>query len=295
MTSRSRGPDEFGIEIRFKPHSDAPSRVFRAMAALIDGFQEIDGFLVGSIATGIKPSLLLEDIEVGSLRSWLSNQLKDLDDETLKTGEIKKIIGTYLVRAKRYILEWEKKHPTVESHREIEELRQQLLDEAAKTDVLKIPTYAPITSTDVVRSVEVISKATGVLAEEDTVIYLTAESDVELDRSFSATPELLLSLLAKESLVNVAPMILVIKRPDFLGDSRWDFRWDRRPFEAHILDSAWLSDFRSGTTVIHPGDALKCNVRSTVRYGFDGEVIDAMHEIVEVLEVIHTIQPSQSG
>jgi hypothetical protein len=39
---RQCDPDEFGIEINYTPNSDAPSRVFRTMAALIEGFQVID-------------------------------------------------------------------------------------------------------------------------------------------------------------------------------------------------------------------------------------------------------------
>jgi hypothetical protein len=290
---RPRDPDEFGIEINYRPNSDAPSRVFRTMAALIEGFQEIDGFLVGSIAKGLKPSLLLEDIEAGSLRAWLRNQLELVDDDTLKSGEIKKIVGVYLVRAKRIFIEWEKKHPKIESPKEIEELRQQILDEAARTDVLQIPAYLPLPSTDIVRSIELISEATKTLGDGDSVVYLSAEPATEFNRSFDATPELLLNLLAKETIVGNDVMILVIKRPDFLGDARWDFRWDRHPFEAKIGDVEWLGRFRNGDVFIHPGDALRCSVRSTIRYGFDGEVVDKNYEITEVLEVIHALRPLQ--
>jgi hypothetical protein len=248
--------------------------------------------LAGSVARGLKPSMLLEDIEAGSLRAWLRNQLELIDDETLKSGEIKKVVGAYLVRAKRLIIEWEKKHSKVESPKEIEELRQEILDESARTDVLRIPTYLPLPSTDIVRSIELISEATKP-AEGDSVVYLSAQPPTELNRSFDATPELLLSLLARETIVGQEVMILVIKRPDFLGDSRWDFRWDRHPFEAKIGDTGWLSKFRNGDVFLQPGDALRCSVRSTIRYGFDGEVVDKNYEITEVLEVIHALRPLQ--
>jgi hypothetical protein len=106
-------------------------------------------------------------------------------------------------------------------------------------------------------------------------------------------PEALTDLLVREVITSEVPMILVIKRPDFLGDAKWEFRHDRRSFEARIRDAKWLTEFREGTEVIHPGDALRSTVRSTVRYGFDGEVVDSQHEIVKVEGVIHTIRPSQ--
>jgi hypothetical protein len=69
-------------------------------------------------------------------------------------------------------------------------------------------------------------------------------------------------------------MILVVKRPDFLGDARWEFRHGRLPIEAKILDGGWLADFRNGVAVLKPGDALRAMVRSRVRYGYDGELVD---------------------
>ncbi len=68
---------DFGIEINFQPGSDAPARVFKAMTALIETFESIDRELVNSVAK-IQPVLLLEDIEAGSVKTWLRTQLESL-------------------------------------------------------------------------------------------------------------------------------------------------------------------------------------------------------------------------
>jgi hypothetical protein len=288
-------PDEFGIEITFAPHSDAPARVFRVMTALIDSFQEIDGFLAGVIATGLKPSTLLEDIESGSLRVWLRNILDSVDDDSLKSGEWKKIVGAYLVRAKRIMVQWTERRDTVDSEAAVQELRQEILDAAAQTDVLRIPTYAPISSTEVARSIVMISSAIEPLGERDSIAYLSVETPVQFNKSLQIVPDALTDLLVKESITSETPMILMIKRPDFLGDSRWEFRHEHRVFEARIQDLEWMSEFRNGLVFLQPGDALRSLVRSIVRYGYDGEVVDSKHEIIKVVEVIHTIRPSQGN
>jgi hypothetical protein len=263
------------------------------MTSLIESFQEIDGFLAGSIATGLKPSTLLEDIESGSIRVWLRNILESIDDDSLKSGEWKKIIGAYLVKAKRLMINWTDQRTTVTTEAEIGELRQELLDAAARTDVLRIPTYLPIPSNEVVRSIQLIADALKPLNENDSVSYLSSEPIIEFNTSFEVVPDALTDLLVREVISSEVPMILVIKRPDFLGDSKWEFRHDRRVFEARILDPEWLTEFRNGVEVIHPSDALRTVVRSTVRYGFDGEVVDSQHEIIKVSGVIHAIRPSQ--
>jgi hypothetical protein len=94
------------------------------MTALIDAFQEIDGFLARSIKTEIKPTTLLEDIETGSLRAWLGNALESIDDESLKSGDWKKIVGAYLVNAKRIMVEWTHGRTEVTSSEELEECNE---------------------------------------------------------------------------------------------------------------------------------------------------------------------------
>jgi len=290
-----RGPDEFGIEISFPPHSDAPAAVFRAMFGLIEAFQEIDILLAESIRTKIQPTTLLENIETGSLRVWLRNALVSVDDESLKSGDWKKLLGAFLVKAKRIMIEWTEQKTTVTSAAEVDDLRQQILNEAANTNILEIPAYTPMPAIDVARSIEMITDALKPLGEGNSVRYLSSDRSLEINRSFSVVPEVLTELLVKESLPSQAQMILMVKRPDFLGEARWEFRHGRQSLDARILDSEWLVDFHNGTQVLRPGDALKAAVRSVARYGYDGELVDTKHEIVKVIEVIHALRPSQGG
>jgi hypothetical protein len=62
---------------------------------------------------------------------------------------------------------------------------------------------------------------------------------VQINKSFAVVPEALTDLLVKESLQSEAQMILLVKRPDFLGDARWEFRQGRLPIEAKIF-GWWL-------------------------------------------------------
>src|SRR3954447_10755683 len=122
--------DVFGIELGFKPHSEAPSRVFRAMSSLIESFEHTDRLLSRSITARLQPILTLEDIEAGSILTWLKNTLETVDDEALKSGEIKKLIGTYLVTGKKILIDYCNKRTTIGSRAEIEELQSELLDAA---------------------------------------------------------------------------------------------------------------------------------------------------------------------
>ena len=64
-------PGDFCLEIDFERGSGDPKRVFRAMGELIEAYQELDVHLAHSIDVRLEPALVLQEVEAGSLRSWL--------------------------------------------------------------------------------------------------------------------------------------------------------------------------------------------------------------------------------
>ncbi|MDZ4164674.1 MAG: hypothetical protein U1C55_06065, partial [Smithellaceae bacterium] len=91
---------DYCIEIRFEKGSRDPARVFRAMQEMIETFHEFDRSLIRAIDSNIEPILILEDIEAGSIKSWLSTILEAVDDDALKNIDWKPAVGKYLVKAK---------------------------------------------------------------------------------------------------------------------------------------------------------------------------------------------------
>ena len=81
-------------------------------------------------------------------------------------------------------------------------------------------------------------------------------------------------------------MVLIVKKPDYLGTSMWDLRHGRRPVSARIEDTKWLERFQSRRVDVRPGDALRCRVRIEMLYGHDNELIAERHAIEEVHEVL---------
>ena len=82
------------------------------------------------------------------------------------------------------------------------------------------------------------------------------------------------------------PMILKVKKPDFLGESMWEFKHENRIIEAKVLDEVWLEKFRHRSIVLKPGDAIKALVESEVNYSFEGDVVFTSHKIIKVEELI---------
>jgi hypothetical protein len=218
-----------------------------------------------------------------------------LDDDALKSGEWKRVVGAYLVRAKYIVIDFLKEHSTITTKDELEDLRQKLLEAAKETDVLYIPTYRPLPVSAVAKSIRLIKSATQPLAKGDSAQFLSDVGNVYFNLDLSIASESFLDLVTREIISNRTTMILKVKKPDFLGESMWQFRFEDHPIEAKVLDSEWLRKFKDRSVILRPGDAIKAVVESEVRYGFDGDVVSNSYKIIEVLEIIAVDQPTQEG
>jgi len=77
-----------------------------------------------------------------------------------------------------------------------------------------------------------------------------------------------------------------VRKPDYLGESMWEFRFQNRSLTAKILDTAWLKKFQQRLVGVRPGDAIKADVMVDVKYGFEGDVISIHHCIVKIHQII---------
>src|SRR4030042_5805315 len=95
---------DYCLEVTFKKGTESPSRVFQAMHELIDTFQVLDKHLVNSIDVRIEPVLLLEDIESGSVKTWIATVLRHIPDGPLYHLHWQRFVGYYLIKGKYRII-----------------------------------------------------------------------------------------------------------------------------------------------------------------------------------------------
>ena len=98
--------DLIEIRIDFRRGEGDPARVFRAMTGLIESTKRLDEHFSATISTKARTSLVLQDIEAGSLKAKLKTIIEKIPDEALKEGNIKKIIGHFLHKAKHKVIDW---------------------------------------------------------------------------------------------------------------------------------------------------------------------------------------------
>lgn len=289
--STDRG--DFALQISFPRGMRDPSCLFRTMADLITAVEDLDNALAESIDTRIRPAFVLEQIEVSSLRVWIRNLIESIEDDDLRDSNWKRIVGKFLVRAKRAILEYLRDRETVASRSELRPLEERLLQLARETDVLRIPSYASIRTSRLLYSCQRMITTVSLLPEDETVSYIAESEEIVMNRQFSISSVQIDDIVTSRTIQNTTDMILEVKKPDYLGLSMWDLRHDNHPIRAKIADQEWLRGFQARETEVRPGDALRARVQVTVHYDEQNRVVDEHHEILQVLEVLHPAQARQ--
>lgn len=278
--------DSFEIKIDFERGVGDPARVFRTMSGLIEAVQSLDNHLANSINVSITSRLILEDIESGSLKAKLKNVIEAIPDEAIKKGDVKMLVGHYLYQAKHKIIDWCSDKDEIRDRGELKQLEGELLQLAENTDINHLPAYAPIKTEMLLSDITLIQDSLQYMSEKDIVMYQSPSGKSTFNPKLAVSAGVVRDVLTREVIQSTGIRILKVKKPDYLGNSRWSFKYMGHSIEATIADSKWLARFHNRLEILQPGDAIKANVREIVSYGYDGEIVHTDHEILEVIEIL---------
>lgn len=173
-------------------------------------------------------------------------------------------------------------------------MEKHLLELAKETDVRYIPAYSPLPKRKLVEHIGNITEAASYLGEEDKLFYGTRQQEVPFNLSFKVVPDAVEELLTKETLTASMEMLLKVKKPDYLGESMWEFRYENRNITGKILDIEWLKSFQSRTIDIRPGDSLRVIIEIITKYDYNNDVVSIRHNVEKVIDVI-PFEPTNQG
>jgi hypothetical protein len=289
---------DFSFKIDFQKGAGDPRRVFDAASRFIDGLEDLDTAVVGTVDPKIKTLTVLEDVDGGSLKVWLRTVLENIDDEGLKQGEWKKAIGPALVRAKHIAIEHLNKDET-DATNSVDQLREELraiATEAQPPNLIK--GGAPIHEGRLLSSLNKIQDAKRLLDKRD---HLTIELegktyDVDLSKTWSPSEQTTKATeITTEKAGKPTEIILTVRKPDLLGKTQWQFWHGKTPISASIKDEGWLTDFHERKIPLLPGDALRCSVNFTYILDEHGLPIEQKTEIIKIIQKIDGGGPKQTS
>jgi len=277
---------EFEIWIDFQRGKGDPARVFKAMSGLIESFESINSHLASTYDSSLNATLVLDEIESGSIKAKFRDFIEGLPDEALKEAEWKKIIGHFLLKSKYVLLEWLKDREEIVDREDVRVLEGELVKVAEETDLKLLPAYSAPQVEVILGDIHSVQESLAHLEIEDKAIFRYESNEIEFNQKLNISNEVVRDVLTKEVVSSSGEKIVKVKKPDYLGQSMWAFQYDGRSIEAKITDQGWLSEFQSRITDIKPGDSLRVILYEEISYGYEHEVVHRHYEIESVKEII---------
>lgn len=280
----------FGVEIEFGRNLENPSRILLSLAKIIQACEDLDRKLIQTIQVNIEPTILLEDIEKGSIKTLLGLVFRKLKNTPeIEYDEDK--VAEFLVESKYAIVNFGESN--IEFNNEtIAELQMRIHEIANETNPTpKMPVYTNISKQNILGALGSFQNALEPLQEEDEAsLVITDGRRASFRFSADFSPGSIEDMLFKEELKNSSRRILKIKKPDYLGSSKWEFK-DEKNIEVKLEDFEWLKRFHQREIPLAPGDSLRVDLETTTRYDIDYNVMHTGYIITKVIEVIKAQLP----
>ncbi|EIJ36965.1 hypothetical protein Thini_4491 [Thiothrix nivea DSM 5205] len=262
------------------------------MTRLIESIEEIQDKLTFSLSVDIRTELLLEEIKTGSLLTWLSAETTYPENKP----EIKidknnnKKINNYLQRGIEKIVDFTSRRDKINSIKEINDLQDDLYNMASDTDIKNIPAYSKIAEKDIMEFLLKTNEASKTLSKDDEIFFIFDNGAKKYNKEFSITKESIEELLIQSQKEDLEFLELKIKKPDYIGDSKWEFMYDDKIIDVKVDDHNWLKKFRNQEFALRPGDSLLALVMVKKFYNHNSELIKTTYRLDEVRKIIR--QPS---
>jgi hypothetical protein len=277
--------DEFSIYIDYDHEAHDAARVFQAMAAMIRALQGLDRQLASAVLGDLDSSTRLAGIEAASLRAIVDAIVCFANGTPLENTRLAQATE-FVSRSRERVLEYVAGHPTVERREDVAIIRDDIAAIAEQTGVTDLLTYATPQPRLLLEHMEAIGNASEPLSHRDRLEYRSPRTTLWVEERFSLDQDRIEQLLTDRTLQDTLTEVLVVKKPDYLGFSMWQFKYGNKTVEAKVTDTEWLDRFHSREVLLHPGDGIRAQIHALVRYDQEGRLISERYTVVKVLGVI---------
>ncbi|WP_260706785.1 hypothetical protein [Edaphobacter flagellatus] len=280
--------EDFTITLDYTYGEGDATRIFRTAIGLINAFNRFDQELVRGFDVNLRSHLALERVEEGSLKILLKTVLQSVDDDALKSGDWKKILGTYLVSAKYLLLKYLEDKTAIDNDQKgLSQLSEEIQKEAQSTELKGIPIYAAPSRTLLVIEILEISVALQPLAPGDQVFFSApSRPAVEFNKRLSVSQASVDALLTERLPSEPSEAVLLVKKPVFMGDSRWEFLYQGKAIEAKMLDAQWVEQYRKHRVDVPPGSSLLVTLKIEASYNAEEKAAMPKYFVLKVHRVV---------
>lgn len=258
---------KYSICLKYDPQRDLLFSSFASMSEVLEAHYKSTNLLVSVLDSEAVIWQKMELLQKGSIWAFLSDYLKNTEDERIKNEGIIALWRQFLIEAKYRLIEYCQKKESIKTKNDIENIKDRLSDEAKRilspSDAVLIESMSNgmvANYTDISLSPnKKLSDTQNICFQKDDI------SPLIVNKKCVFLPEKIdeeLNLI--EEIKNIE-IVLLVKKPDYISDSLWDFQMvsgeKTYPVQGKVLDTTWLKKFQEGgltfETMPLPQDALR--------------------------------------
>ncbi|MCD9516842.1 hypothetical protein [Photobacterium carnosum] len=271
----------YSIRIDFDKDEDRPERVFLAMAAYVEGFNELQEAFIKGYDKNIEFISSLNSTREGSCIADIGATIK----EKIRNVNMNIIFDGIYNGVRKEIAKADK----IDAKSDVQEFVDNVYTIAANQNMAKPFTCeGGANLIDVTNALNKIYKAKGILSPNDLVQFGRGLDFDNISENFSCPrtgeqifEDTIVSFPSKE--------LFIVRRPSYVENLQWDFECsERKPknFSAKMLDKKWFNKWLNHEKEIWPGDALYVLVTTKRKVNLSKKRVSYETEIIKVLRVI---------
>ena len=124
------------------------------------------------------------------------------------------------------------------------------------------------------------------LLKDDEAKFVSNDAEICFNMNYIIPIEAIENLIVARTITQTVNLILPIKKPDYLAQTRWEMRHGKQNISAKIDDTDWLQRFHAREFDLRPGDALECVVEIANSYDLENELVEERFRILKVKSIL---------
>lgn len=277
--------DKFILE--YEVDLEDPAILYKSLSQFFEGLSGYHNGIIKSIDPELEVKFYLQSVHNGSIISDILRKIIRPDEGKLLKNEVKGNIKEFSQESQNILVEELSKstNNTIEN-KNISSIQEKLIDLAIDTNINKNSNYKPQNKINLAKNVKTITTSTKDLNNNDRLILphkVEPISIVKLNSKIDIaeiTKELTTNEIETPLKLNLQAKIV-----DFIGQSKWKFKYNEQTVEAKIFDDRWLDDFHQRKEILSPGDLIEVDALMLEKFDYYGNSIDKEYSIIKIRDI----------
>jgi len=255
---------------------------FSDIASLMISIDKLNNAIAHSFGNDIETEALISEIQGGSIKIWIRDNLKKLPDDKIKAyvNNPREAIADLLITTKHKIIKSLEEKPKQIPSNAPEIIEAEILDSPLKDYGYKVHKI------ELLEAIGELSDSANKLPFPPSIEIGGEKIIISTDYKFNV--EELEDIKKQERTIH---QNFIIKKPDIIGDSKWTLIFDKN-IDVRIDDNEFKEKVKNRDISISHGDMLDAELLIEVYLDDDMNVVETRYTIIKVYDII---PPKENG